>query len=340
MSMIKIGIVGITGFAGFELFKLSYYHPGVSIEYIAARSNIGESINNIFPQIDSNLKIEPIEIEKIDKLDCVFLALPHTVSMELVGKIGKHVRIIDLSADFRIKNREIYKQWYKKEHTQPELLTEAVYGLTEINREKIKTSRIVANPGCYATAVILAVAPIADAIDPDSLIADCKSGVSGAGRATKEGLQFCEVNENFRAYSVASHRHTPEIIQELEQLAKREIKLTFVPHLLPIQRGILATIYCKPKKTTNKQELLHLYREFYKGSPFVRIRDRVPSINDIRGTNFCDIGIEFDINVNRIIIVSVLDNLVKGASGQAVQNLNIMFGMREDEGLKLHPYYP
>ncbi len=338
--MIKTGIVGITGFTGFELLKILLNHPEVEVAYIASRSSTGKPLNSVFPHLDYSGKIEEISEEAINKLDAVFLALPHTVSMEIAGKVGKATKIIDLSADFRIKDTAEYRKWYKKEHLHPELLKEAVYGIPEINRKEIATSRLVANPGCYATAVILALAPVVGFIEERSIIADCKSGVSGAGRSPKEGLQFCEVNENFRAYSIANHRHTPEINQTLSNLAKKEIKVTFTPHLLPVQRGILATVYATTKKSISKKEALEIYREFYSGSPFVRVRKHIPQLHHVRGTNFCDIGLEVDIDNNRLIIVSVLDNLVKGASGQAVQNFNLMFGLRETEGLNMQPFYP
>ncbi len=340
--MIKVGIVGITGFAGFELLKILSFHKEVSLEYIAARSEINKSVSDIYPQISTykDKIIEEIDINKINELDVVFLALPHTVSMEIAKSIYNYVKIIDLSADFRLSDTNTYKKWYKKEHTAKELVDKAVYGLCEINRDKIKNASLIANPGCYATSIILPLAPILKYIDTKDIISDSKSGVSGAGRGLKEGLQFCEVNENFKAYSVANHRHTPEIEEFLNSISQQDIQLTFSPHLLPIQRGILSTIYVKPNRKLTKKEILDIYKSFYDNSLFVRIKSELPSINNVKGTNFCDIGFELDERNNRLIIISVIDNLIKGASGQAVQNMNIMLNLNETEGLIPYPYYP
>ncbi len=340
--MIKAGIVGITGFTGLELLKILSLHKYVSLDYIASRSEEGNFVSDVYPQFHSvlNNKIEKIDIEKIRRLDVVFLALPHTVSMEIAQKVYGYVKIIDLSADFRFSCVDTYEQWYKKRHSAKHLLKEAVYGLPEINKERIKKATLIANPGCYATSVILPLAPIINIVEKNSIIADSKSGVSGAGRGTKKGLEFCEVNENFKAYSLANHRHTPEIEEVLSKLAKKDIKITFTPHLLPIQRGILSTVYATLNLRMTKREIFELYRKFYDECAFVRIKDDIPSLNNIKGTNFCDIGFEIDERSNRIVIVSVIDNMIKGASGQAVQNMNIMFNLQETEGLVLSPYYP
>ena len=340
--MIKIGIIGITGFTGLELLKILSLHKDISLEYIASRSENGKKVGEVYPQLDTVLpnKIEPIDVERIKRLNAVFLSLPHTVSMEIAKDICDYVKIIDLSADFRLSNVDTYKIWYKKEHLSKVLLDKAVYGLTELNRNKIKTASLIANPGCYATSVILPLAPLADLVDAGSIIADSKSGVSGAGRKAKEGLQFCEVNENFKAYSVAQHRHIPEIEETLSSIYEKDVKITFTPHLLPIQRGILSTVYANLKKSVSKNEVLSIYRDFYKNDFFIRIKDEMPSLNNVRGTNFCDIGLEIDERNNRIVIVSVIDNMIKGASGQAVQNFNVMFDLKEEEGLSPYPYYP
>jgi len=340
--MIKIGIIGITGFTGLELLKILSLHKDISLEYIASRSENGKRIGEVYPQFDTVLpnKIESIDIDKIKRLDAVFLSLPHTVSMEIAKDIYGYVKIIDLSADFRLSNVDTYKLWYKKEHLSKSLLDNAVYGLTELNRNTIKTANLIANPGCYATSVILPLAPLADLINTDSIIADSKSGVSGAGRKAKDGLQFCEVNENFKAYSVAKHRHMPEIEETLSRIYAKDIKITFTPHLLPVQRGILSTIYADLEKSVSKNEVLSVYKEFYKNDFFIRIKEELPSLNSVKGTNFCDISFEIDKRSNRIVIVSVIDNMVKGASGQAVQNFNVMFDFQETEGLFPYPYYP
>jgi N-acetyl-gamma-glutamyl-phosphate reductase len=340
--MIKTGIVGITGFTGLELLKILSLHSKISLEYIASRSETSKLISDIYPQFEklSDKQIEKIDIDRIKQLDVVFLALPHTVSMEIAKEIADYVKIVDLSADFRLKNIDTYKKWYKKEHTATGLIEKAVYGLCEINREKIAHASLVANPGCYATSIELPLAPILEYIDTKDIISDSKSGVSGAGRGLKEGMQFCEVNENFKAYSVANHRHTPEIEEFLSSISNSDVNLTFSPHLLPIQRGMLSTIYVKFKNQVKKENLYDMYNNFYKDSFFVRIKDEIPAVNNVRGTNFCDIGFEIDERNNRVIIISVIDNLIKGASGQAVQNMNIMFNVDEKEGLIPYPYYP
>ncbi len=334
--MISAGIVGITGFTGLELIKILLNHSAVSIEYLSSRSKTENKISDVYPELNGifEKEIEPIDIERISHLDVVFLALPHTVSLEIVKQIEGDVKIIDLSADFRLKDISVYEKWYKVEHKAKELVNSAVYGLPELNYNKIKTAKIVANPGCYATSVILAVAPVAEyALD---VVADAKSGVSGAGRGLKEGLQFCEVNENFKAYSIEGHRHIPEIEQELSKFNKN-IQVMFIPHLLPIQRGILSTVYISVEK---EMDFKAVYKDFYKDAPFVRVVDKPPTLNNVKGTNFCDIYVHFDERVKKLVVISVIDNLIKGASGQAVQNMNIMFNLNQKEGLILKPYYP
>ncbi|WP_022670987.1 N-acetyl-gamma-glutamyl-phosphate reductase [Hippea alviniae] len=334
--MISVGIVGITGFTGLELIKILLSHTNVSIDYIASRSETGKKISDVYPEFVDvfEKEIEAIDIDKISQLDVVFLALPHTVSLNVAKQLKGNVRVIDLSADFRLKDISVYEKWYKVKHEAEELLESAVYGLPELNYEKVKTAKIVANPGCYATSVILGVAPVAEyAI---SVIADAKSGVSGAGRGLKEGLQFCEVNENFKAYSIEGHRHIPEMEQELSRF-NENIRVMFIPHLLPIQRGILSTIYIDVKK---EMDFKALYKDFYKDAPFVRVVDKPPTLNSVKGTNFCDIYVRFDERVKKLVVISVIDNLIKGASGQAVQNMNIMFNLNQKEGLILKPYYP
>ncbi len=340
--MIKVGIIGITGYTGFELLKIFYSHKDADVEYIASRSQEGKNIAQIYPQLSSllSIKIEKIDLDRIKELDAVFLALPHTVSMEIADKIYGYSRIIDLSADFRLSDVDVYEKWYKSKHKAKKLIEKAVYGLSEINKDKIRNAQLVANPGCYATSVIIPLLPVINIIDINSIISDSKSGTSGAGRGLKEGLQFCEVNENFKAYSVAKHRHTPEIEEFLSSFSNKHIQLTFTPHLLPMQRGMLSTIYVTLNESMDKDSIFDLYDKFYKNSPFVRIRRELPAINDVKGTNFCDIGFEVDKRNNRLIIISVIDNLIKGASGQAVQNMNIMFNVNETEGLLPYPFYP
>ncbi|AEA33187.1 N-acetyl-gamma-glutamyl-phosphate reductase [Hippea maritima] len=335
--MLEVGIVGITGFTGLELLKLLINHKGVKVSYIASRSETGRKVSDIYPLFEGvyDNVIEPISVDRMASLDAVFLALPHTVSASVVKDIYDKVRIIDLSADFRLSSVDEYEKWYKVKHPAKDLLRNAVYGLVELNRQQIKASRIVANPGCYATSVILALAPVASYIN-DIVIVDSKSGVSGAGRAAKDGLQFCEVNENFKAYSITGHRHIPEMEEQLRRY-NNDITVEFIPHLLPLQRGILSTIYASLKERANVEEL---YKDFYKNDFFVRVVDEPPTLNNVRGTNFCDIYPYYDERVGKLVVISVIDNLIKGASGQAIQNLNVIFNFDEKEGLMPYPYYP
>jgi N-acetyl-gamma-glutamyl-phosphate reductase len=336
--MINVAIVGATGYAGEELISILLGHPDVRITSISAKIDRPKPISDIFPKFKGriNLVCKEPDIKEISKsCDLVFLALPHTVPMEIVPKLLKSgKRVVDLSADYRLKNTKIYEKFYNTRHKDRINLLEAVYGLPEIYRAKIKNARLIANPGCFPTVSLLALAPLAafNLIDLDSIIIDAKSGVTGAGRIIREGFLFSEVNEDFKAYKVNIHQHSPEINQELSKLAGQNLKITFVPHLLPLNRGILATIYVKKalKQAKRKaQSLLSLYKKFYKKEPFVRIRseDEFPMIKDVAITNFCDIGIKED--KEQIIIISAIDNLLKGASGQAVQNMNIMYKFPE-----------
>jgi N-acetyl-gamma-glutamyl-phosphate reductase len=274
----------------------------------------------------------------------MFVALPHKTAMEVVAPLvraGK--RVVDLSADFRFRDAAVYEQWYQ-EHTAKDLLAEAVYGLPELHRDKIRSARLVGNPGCYPTGVILAAAPLlaAEVLDSDSLIADCKSGVSGAGRTPTLTTHFCETNEGFKAYKVGEHRHTPEIEQELSSLAGRAIKVVFTPHLVPMSRGILTTLYANLSGRVNDEEIEGFYQKAYGNAPFVRVLNpgQLPSTLHVRGTNYCDIGWRLEPRTGRIIAISAIDNLTRGASGQAICNMNLMFGFDEDEGLKLRVWQP
>lgn len=340
--MINVGIIGVSGFAGFELVKILSLHKQVNIEYIASRSLAGKKFCDVFPQYVNifDKTIESISEERASSCDVVFLALPHTVSMDIVNILFGKTKIIDLSADFRLKSIKNYEKWYKKKHTSERFLKNAVYGLCELNKDEIQNSSLIANPGCYATSIILPLLPIIDKADARNIIADSKSGVSGAGRKLNETLQFCSVNENFKAYSVAAHRHTPEIEEVLSGVSQDNISITFSPHLLPVQRGILSTIYVNLKENLKTQDIFNIYNNFYKNRTFVRIKETLPQLNDVKGSNFCDIGFVLDKRNNRLVLVSVIDNLIKGASGQAVQNMNIMFKLKESEGLLPYPYYP
>jgi len=335
--MINVGIVGATGYAGEELIDILLRHPDVRITDVSAKIEKPQEISDIFPKFKGriNLICAQPDIKKIrGACDLVFLALPHTVSMEMAPKLLKSgKKVIDLSADYRLKDTKIYEKFYNTRHKDKPNLTKAVYGLPEIYRAKIKNARLIANPGCYPTVSILALAPLVafDLFETGPIIIDAKSGVTGAGRKITEGFLFSEINEDFKAYKVNAHQHSPEINQELSKLAGKKISVTFVPHLLPLNRGILATIYVKKsqKSKVKSQNLTALYKKFYKKEPFVRIRDEedFPRIKDVVGTNFCDIGIKE--SADSVIIIAAIDNLLKGAAGQAVENMNIMYKFPE-----------
>lgn len=351
--MLKVAIVGASGYTGVELIRLLSSHPEVEIAAVTSEQSAGKSIAMVFPSLSGVFEksLEQISIEGIaQNADLIFTALPHQKAMDYVPKfldLGK--KVIDLSADFRIKDATTYGAWYE-EHKAPELLKEAVYGLPELHREEIKNARLVANPGCYPTSAILALAPLLKKgfIDPATIVIDSKSGVSGAGRTATQDTHFPEANEGFKAYKVAEHRHTPEIEQELSLLAGSQITVSFTPHLLPVNRGILSTIYASLSSrqsavgSLDENGVVDLYREFYKNERFVRVypKGAFPNINNVRGSNFCDMGIKLDKRTNRVVIVSAIDNLTKGASGQAVQNMNIMYGFPEDTALKGLPLFP
>lgn len=334
--MINVGIIGGAGYTGEALIDILLNHPNARIQSVSRKTDLGLAVSDIFPKFKNriNLICGPVdEKEIIAKCNLVFLALPHTVSMSIAPKLLRGgLKVIDLSADYRLESTLVYQQWYGVKHLDKTCLKQAVYGLPELYRNKIKNAALIANPGCYSTAAILALAPIValGSVDPGSIIIDAKSGTSGAGKKIEAGLLFSEVNEDFKAYKVNIHQHTPEINQVLSKLATKFIKVTFVPHLLPINRGIFETIYVsKARQASKKQNLAELYKKFYKDEPFVRIRKDgdFPRIKDVTGTNFCDIGIK-DYG-DKVIIVSVIDNLLKGACGQAVQNMNIMYKFPE-----------
>ncbi|HAJ56833.1 MAG TPA: N-acetyl-gamma-glutamyl-phosphate reductase [Candidatus Omnitrophica bacterium] len=339
--MIKVGIVGARGYTGEELIKLLINHPGVRLTYLAATLQKATPIDEIFPHLKGliDLKCENFDMARAaQKCDLVFLALPHTVSMEVVPKfIKKNVRIIDLSADYRLKNFSTYKEWYHKAHKDKANLKKFVYGLPELYREKIARSDFIANPGCYPTAAILGIVPalVSGLADKDGIIIDAKSGVSGAGKKVELGYIYPEVNENFKGYKFNVHQHSPEINQELSKVSVSKVNVTFCPHLLPVNRGIYETIYIKLKKAADAETVMDVYRKFYKLEFFVRVSrsGRLPELKDVVGTNFCDIGLSYDAARSQLIVVSVIDNLLKGASGQAVQNMNIMCGFDEKTAL-------
>jgi N-acetyl-gamma-glutamyl-phosphate reductase len=339
--MINVGIVGATGYTGEELIEILLGHSGVRLKNISSRADKPRLVCDIFPKFAgrTNLFCVKTDVSEIAKsCDVVFLALPHTASMGIAPQILKHgIKVIDLSADYRLKDVNIYKKFYNLKHKDKSYLSKSVYGLPELQRAKIKSASLIANPGCYPTVCILGLAPLValGLIETDSIIIDAKSGVTGAGKKLEDGFMFAEVNEDFKAYKVNTHQHAPEIDQELSKLSGRKLNVTFVPHLLPLSRGILATLYVKKTKNlkSKTQNLVELYKKFYKTEPFVRVRKagEFPRLKDVVKTNFCDIGIKEE--QNSVIIVAAIDNLLKGTSGQAVHNMNIMYGFPETEGL-------
>ncbi|MBO5460732.1 MAG: N-acetyl-gamma-glutamyl-phosphate reductase [Ruminococcus sp.] len=346
--MIKVGIIGSTGYAGAELVRLLTAHKEAEIVWYGSRSYIDKKYasvyQNMFEIVDAVCLDDNME-ELAEKVDVIFTATPQGLCASLVNEeILSKVKIIDLSADFRIKDVSTYEKWYGIEHKSPQFIEEAVYGLCEINREDVKNARLVANPGCYTTCSILTAYPLAKEglIDLDTLVIDAKSGTSGAGRGAKLPNLFCEVNENMKAYGIASHRHTPEIEEQLGYAAGKEVVLNFTPHLVPMNRGILATEYAKLTRKVTYEEVKAIYDKYYADEKFVRVleKDVFPETKWVEGSNYVDINFKIDERTGRIIMIGAIDNLVKGAAGQAVQNMNLMFGLKESEGLELVPMFP
>lgn len=346
--MIKVGIIGATGYAGSELVRILLGHKDVEIKWYGSRSYIDKKYASIYPNffqlVDANCMDDNMEV-LADQVDVIFTATPQGLCASLVNEeILSKVKIIDLSADFRIKDVKVYEEWYKLEHKSPQFIEEAVYGLCEINREDVKKARLVANPGCYTTCSILTCYPLVKEgiIDPNTIIVDAKSGTSGAGRGAKVDNLFCEVNENMKAYGVATHRHTPEIEEQLGYACGEKITINFTPHLVPMNRGILATAYASLKKDVTYEEVKAIYDKYYADEKFVRVleKDVCPQTKWVEGSNYVDVNFKIDPRTNRIIMMGAIDNLVKGAAGQAVQNMNLMFGLKESEGLELVPMFP
>lgn len=345
--MIKVGIIGATGYAGEELVRILSGHPEVEISEIVSKSYAGQKISDLYPTLRGVVDGEcgDVDVDRIaSNCDVVFTALPHGASANLISQLAKKgAKIIDLSADFRYKDTEVYTQWYGVDHCDKELLGKSVYGLCELYRDELKKTDIIGNPGCYTTTSILGAAPLVakHLIDTKTIIIDAKSGVTGAGRKEKLDLSFCECTETMKAYGVATHRHTSEIEQELSILAGESITLNFTPHLIPMKRGILATIYANLTVDIDTEELVKIYKEFYDGEYFIRVYDAgsLPETHHVAGSNFVDIGCVVDKRTKRAIIVSCLDNLFKGAAGQAVQNMNIMFGFDEKLGIANPGFY-
>ena len=351
--MVKVGIIGATGYAGNELVRLLMGHKDVEIMWYGSRSYIdkkyAEVYQNMFEIVEDTCLDDNME-ELASKVDVIFTATPQGfLAGVLTEEILSRVKIIDLSADFRIKDVKTYEKWYKIEHRSPQFIEEAVYGLCELNRDKIKGARLIANPGCYTTCSILTAYPLVKEglINPDTLIIDAKSGTSGAGRGAKLPNLFCEVNENMKAYGVTNHRHTPEIEEQLGYAAGKEIMVNFTPHLVPMNRGILATEYATLNKKADGtlptyEEVKAVYDKYYKNEKFVRVleKDICPETKWVEGSNYVDVNFKIDERTGRIVMMGALDNLVKGAAGQAVQNMNLLFGFDESEGLNLVPMFP
>ena len=351
--MIKVGIIGATGYAGNELVRLLMGHKEAEIKWYGSRSYVEQKYasvyQNMFEIVEDTCLDDNIE-ELAEQVDVIFTATPQGyLAGVLTEEILQKTKVIDLSADYRIKDVSVYEEWYKIEHKSPQFIEEAVYGLCEINRDKVKGARLVANPGCYTTCSILTAYPLVKEglIDPNSIIIDAKSGTSGAGRGAKLPNLFCEVNENMKAYGVANHRHTPEIEEQLGYAAGREILVNFTPHLVPMNRGILATEYATLNKKADGtyptyEEVKAVYDKYYQNEKFVRVleKDVCPETKWVEGSNYVDVNFKIDNRTGRIIMMGAIDNLVKGAAGQAVQNMNLMFGLDETEGLNLIPMFP
>ena len=346
--MIKAGIIGATGYAGGELVRILTGHKDVEIKWYGSRSYIdkkyAEVYQNMFQIVDDKCMDDNMEA-LADQVDVIFTATPQGLCASLVNEeILSKVKIVDLSADFRIKDVATYEEWYKIQHPTPQFVPEAVYGLCEINREAVKKARLVANPGCYPTCSTLSIYPLLKEglIDPGTIIIDAKSGTSGAGRGAKVDNLYCEVNENIKAYGVVNHRHTPEIEEQLSYAAGQPVLINFTPHLVPMNRGILITAYASLKKEVSYEEVKAAYDKYYANEKFVRVleKDVCPQTKWVEGSNYVDVNFKIDPRTKRVIMMGAMDNLVKGAAGQAVQNMNLMFGLKESEGLELVPMFP
>ena len=346
--MIRAGIIGATGYAGAELVRILTGHKDVEIKWYGSRSYIDKKYAQVYQNMfqiveDSCLDDNMEELSKA--VDVIFTATPQGLCASLVNEeILSRTKIVDLSADFRIKDVAVYEEWYKIKHPSPQLIPEAVYGLCEINREAVKKARLVANPGCYPTCTTLSIYPLLKEglIDPDTIIVDAKSGTSGAGRGAKVDNLFCEVNENIKAYGVATHRHTPEIEEQLGYAAGRPVRINFTPHLVPMNRGILITAYASLTREASYEEVKAAYDKYYTSEKFVRVLDKglCPQTRWVEGSNYVDVNFQIDPRTKRVIMMGAMDNLVKGAAGQAVQNMNLMFGLPESEGLEQVPLFP
>ena len=346
--MIKVGIIGATGYAGGELARILMGHKDAEIVWYGSRSYIDKKYadvyQNMFQIVDAKCLDDNME-ELAKKADVIFTATPQGFCASLMNEaVLSKAKVIDLSADYRIKDVAVYEKWYNIEHKTPEYIQEAVYGLPEINREKIKDARLIANPGCYPTCSFLSVYPLVKEglIDPNTVIIDAKSGTSGAGRGAKVDSLYCEVNENIKAYGVGVHRHTPEIEEQLSYAAGKPVTVSFTPHLVPMNRGILVTAYASLTKEVSCEEVKAVYDKYYGDEYFVRVleKDVVPQTRWVEGSNFADVNFKIDTRTNRVVMMGAIDNMVKGAAGQAIQNMNLMFGLPENTGLKQIPIFP
>ncbi|WP_320170742.1 N-acetyl-gamma-glutamyl-phosphate reductase [Maridesulfovibrio sp.] len=350
MSTIPVGLVGVTGYTGMELARILSNHPSMKLVRVTSRAEAGKTLADIYPFLYGMelgaLEITAPDVDDLEK-NCrlVFLAVPHKTAMNIGGELyDRGVKVVDLSADFRIRDRETYEEWYKVDHTREDLLTKAVYGLPEFYRDKVREASLVANPGCYPTSAIVGLTPaLAEGlIETDDIVIDSKSGASGAGRGAKVGSLFCEVADSFRAYGLTTHRHTPEIEQELSVAAGKDLTVSFNTHLLPIDRGILSTIYTKMKNGVTAEDVRSTYEKAYAAEQMIRVLPEgvLPETRWVRGTMFCDVGLVPDPRTGRLIILAAIDNLCRGASGQAVANANLMLGLDETEGLRMAPMMP
>ncbi len=341
--MTKIGIVGASGYSGSELLRFLVNHPGeLSVELTTSETYAGQRVDRVLPHLRGfiDLEFEPLDINSLkERVDVVVLAVPHKIAMTYAPQIiSQGLRVVDFSADYRLYDAETYNEWYDETHSSVELIQNAIYGLPERYREKIREAQLVANPGCYPTSAILATMPLLNQklIEMDSIIVDSKSGISGAGPKPKDTTHFPNRESNLVAYNIGKHRHTPEIEQELSAVAGKKVTVTFTPHLIPMTRGILSTVYARLTQPLDSEKLLETYKTFYQSEPFIRVLDddEYPQTKAVLGSNYCDIGIAVDKRTQRVVVMAVIDNLGKGAAGAAVQNLNLMFGYNETDGLK------
>lgn len=346
IKMIKTAVLGATGYAGIELVRILSGHGQADIKILGSQSFDGQPISEVYRNFEHvlGLECEKLDLDRVSECDVAFTALPHGASKDVIPSlIERGLKVIDLSGDFRYDDIEVYEKWYGQKHSSPELLKESVYGLPELYRGRIKDARLIGNPGCYTTCSILGAYPVLKSGlgSSENIIVDAKSGVTGAGRGLSLAYHFCECTENTKAYKIASHRHTSEIEQELSKAAGTEVMISFTPHLIPQKRGILSTIYVNLNRKCTTEELTEFYKEFYKDEYFVRVKNagELPETKHVAGSNFVDIGVVVDERLNRAVIVSALDNIFKGAAGQAVQNMNIMFGLDEKTGIANAGFY-